>query len=231
MTAYGRTAELDLVCCRLRRGSFFSFSPLFRGEKVGMRGRATSRHRRGYFSLSAILLWRGPLTPTLPPRKCMDRGHRGQFPCPVRGHRGHLFDFVERGISMAWREVSVIDQREEFVRLALAPGANKRELCKRFGISRSNGHKWLRRYALEGRAGLADRSRRPRCSPKRTALAIEAVVLQVRKDSNNSWGGRKIAEVLRDQGIEAPPAASTITEILRRHGKLEERAAEHPGSY
>ncbi len=161
----------------------------------------------------------------------MDRGHRGQFPCPVRGHRGHLFDFVERGISMAWREVSVIDQREEFVRLALAPGANKRELCKRFGISRSNGHKWLRRYALEGRAGLADRSRRPRCSPKRTALAIEAVVLQVRKDSNNSWGGRKIAEVLRDQGIEAPPAASTITEILRRHGKLEERAAEHPGSY
>ena len=47
---------------------------------------------------------------------------------------------------MVWREVSVIDQREEFARLALAPGANRQELCRRFGISRSNGYKWLRRY-------------------------------------------------------------------------------------
>ena len=58
---------------------------------------------------------------------------------------------------MAWREVSVIDQREEFVRLALAAGANRQELCRRFGISRSNGYKWLRRYSAEGR----DRPCRP----------------------------------------------------------------------
>ena len=35
---------------------------------------------------------------------------------------------------------------------------------------------------------------------------------------NPVWGGRKIAASLRLQGL-SPPAASTITEILRRHGQ------------
>ena len=109
---------------------------------------------------------------------------------------------------MSWREVSVIDQREEFARLALVAGANKRELCRRFGISRSNGYKWLLRYVAEGRAGLADRSRRPHRSPNRAAPGVEAAVLQVRQDSNNSWGGRKIAKVLRDTETIAAPAAT-----------------------
>jgi transposase InsO family protein len=132
---------------------------------------------------------------------------------------------------MAWREVSVIDQREEFAKLALCPGANLAALCRRFGISRSNGYKWIERYLAQGRAGLADRSRRPDRSPNRAAPAIEAAVLAIRADSNNAWGGRKIARVLRDRGERAVPAASTITEILRRHGKLEGRAAEHPGPH
>src|SRR5208282_4964444 len=53
--------------------------------------------------------------------------------------------------SMPWRELSIMDQREEFVRLALAPGANRSELCRRFGISRDKGYKWLKRYRGEGR--------------------------------------------------------------------------------
>ncbi|HEY6254540.1 MAG TPA: helix-turn-helix domain-containing protein, partial [Xanthobacteraceae bacterium] len=51
---------------------------------------------------------------------------------------------------MPWQELSVMDQREEFVKLALVAGANKSELCRRFGISRSKGHKWLKRYAAAG---------------------------------------------------------------------------------
>jgi len=53
---------------------------------------------------------------------------------------------------MPWRELSVMDQREEFVTLALGAGANKSELCRRFGISRQQGYKWLRRYEAEGQA-------------------------------------------------------------------------------
>ena len=123
-----------------------------------------------------------------------------------------------------------MDQREEFVRLALMPGANKAELSRRFGISRGNGHKWLRRYLAQGRSGLVERSRRPRRSPTRTADAVEGEVLRIRESSNNAWGGRKIARVMRESPA-GTPSPSTITEILRRHGKLDQRASEHPGRY
>ena len=132
---------------------------------------------------------------------------------------------------MSWEDRSVTDQREEFARLALAPGANKSELCRRYKVSRSNGYKWLQRYLAEGRTGLADRSRRPRRSPSRTPAAVEAEVLRIREESNNAWGGRKIERVLRNAGAAAVPKPSTITEILRRHGKLDERSHEHPGPY
>src|SRR5208282_951725 len=126
---------------------------------------------------------------------------------------------------------SAMDQREEFVKLALQPGANRTELSRRFGIARSNGYKWLERYLAGGRAGLAERSRRPRRSPARSTAATEAAVLRVRQNSNNAWGGRKIARVLKRAGAPVVPAPSTITEILRRHGKLEAGAGEHPGRY
>src|SRR5262245_1603547 len=130
---------------------------------------------------------------------------------------------------MPWRELSIMDQREEFVRLAMVPGANHSELCLRFGISRAKGYKWLDRYEAEGRAGLADRSRRPHASPTRTPAAVEAGVLRIRAESNNAWGGRKIAHVLKRRLDRVP--ASTITAILRRHGKLEDRRHQHPGPY
>lgn len=132
---------------------------------------------------------------------------------------------------MPWRERSVMEQREEFVKLALAAGSNKLELCRRFGISRSNGNKWIARYLTQGRAGLADRSRRPHHSPTRSEDAVEAEVLCIRESSNNAWGGRKIARVMARRGELKVPAPSTITDILRRHGKLAARPGEHPGPY
>lgn len=132
---------------------------------------------------------------------------------------------------MPWRECSRMDEREEFVRLAQMPGANVSELCRRFGIHRSNGYKWLQRYAASGLAGLADRSRRPHHSPLRTASAVEEAVLSVRASSNEAWGGRKIAWTLRRRGAAQVPSASTITAILRRHDRLQVRAAEHPGPW
>ena len=43
---------------------------------------------------------------------------------------------------MPWREVSLMDQRKEFVRLFQQPDVNRRELCRRFGISPKTGYKW-----------------------------------------------------------------------------------------
>jgi transposase InsO family protein len=56
-------------------------------------------------------------------------------------------------------------------------------------------------------------------------------VLRIRKESNEAWGGRKIRAVMQRTDHAEVPAASTITAILRRHGKLGVRADEHPGPY
>jgi len=133
---------------------------------------------------------------------------------------------------MPFREVSVMDQKREFVVFAAAEGVNFRELCRRFGVSPTTGYKWLNRHRREGLAGLEERSRRPRSCPLRTAGAVEAKVLEVRALSNNAWGGRKIKRTLEDRGEVDIPAASTITEIMRRHGRLTEvQSAEHPGPW
>jgi transposase-like protein len=58
---------------------------------------------------------------------------------------------------MPWREVSVMDQRREFVRLALQDGVNRRELCRRFAISADIGYKWLGRW-VAGDSALGDRA-------------------------------------------------------------------------
>lgn len=118
---------------------------------------------------------------------------------------------------MPWREVSVMEQRREFVRLALMEGSNRRELCRRFGISPPTAYKWLERWS-EGEAGLADRSRRPHASPGRTRAELEAALLAVR-DAHPAWGARKIARRLTWEGLE-PPAVSTVHEILRRSGRI-----------
>jgi transposase InsO family protein len=122
---------------------------------------------------------------------------------------------------------SAVDRRLEFVRLALAPGANRSELCRRFAVSRSNGYKWVRRFQAEGPNGLQERSRRPHSSPAQTPPEIEARVLAMRAD-HPAWGGQKIRRVLKAEGLAEAPAASTITEILRRGGVLDGPGAGEP---
>ena len=110
-----------------------------------------------------------------------------------------------------------MEQRREFVRLALQEGANRRELCRRFGIHPDTGYRWLARWTA-GERELRDRSRRPRTSPARSSAGLEARVLAVR-DAHPAWGARKIARCLQRDGVEAP-AHSTVHAILRRHGRI-----------
>lgn len=117
---------------------------------------------------------------------------------------------------MPWREVSIMEQRREFVELASQEGANRRELCRRFGIHPSTGYKWLDRW--KSAEALGDRSRRPHSSPGRTAHPVEESVLAVR-DAHPAWGPRKIVRWLERTG-QRPPALSTVHAILRRHDRI-----------
>ena len=112
---------------------------------------------------------------------------------------------------MPWNTQNTMNLREEFVLLARQEGANRRELCRRFGVSPQTAYKWLARFELQGRAGLVDRSRRPESSPLLTPLELETLVIELRQ-AHSCWGGRKLSRRLQDLG-HAALAPSTITSI------------------
>ena len=114
-------------------------------------------------------------------------------------------------------------EKERFVTLAKTGRYTVSELCKDFGISRKTGHKYLQRYEAEGRAGLKDRSRRPKSCPNATGDGIETLILYERR-KRPTWGPKKIRDrLLKDHKIERPPQESTIALILSRHGLSQKR--------
>ena len=130
---------------------------------------------------------------------------------------------------MPWSAVTVEAQRLELCRLAVSGSdVSFVELCRRFGVSPKTGYKWLGRYLAEGRDGLADRSRAPKSSPSRTSAEMESVVCALR-EKHRAWGGRKIRRRLMDLGYPDVPAASTITDILRRGGMIEDAPSQAGG--
>ncbi len=81
-------------------------------------------------------------------------------------------------------------------------------VAKELGVSRQCAHRWVARFRAEGVAGLADRSSRPRRSPRRTSPGAEASVLAARRDLRCGPAGIAAAT-----GVPA----RTVTRVLTRH--------------
>jgi transposase InsO family protein len=91
-------------------------------------------------------------------------------------------------------------------------------LCREFGVSRKTGYKWISRYVEGGPSGLTDRSRRPHHCPQAVPEAIEWLIVQSRID-HPTWGPRKLLAWLeRTKPDHSWPVASTIGQIIKRHG-------------
>src|ERR1035438_4907618 len=86
-----------------------------------------------------------------------------------------------------------------FVVAASQQGANLSRLCAEFEISRPTGYLWLARYGWGGLAGISERSRRPRLSPRRTEERIEQRIVALRAERPD-WGARKLAVLLGREG-------------------------------
>lgn len=128
---------------------------------------------------------------------------------------------------MPWNETTRMLMRKEFVKLAVNEGGNVSELCRRYGISRKTGYKWITRYRGDAPEWYRDRSRRPLRAPHKISEEVEKAILSVR-DLHPAWGGRKIRVCLEREGVGPLPSASTITAALHRHGRIEpEESAKH----
>ena len=124
---------------------------------------------------------------------------------------------------MPWKTERVMDQRVAFVLRAAQGNESLAELCREYEISRPTGYLWLKRYRAGGNiVDLAEHSRRPLHTPRRTDSTIETAVLALRDEKG--WGGPKLAQVLGQRGVKVAPA--TAQRILKRAGRVREPAAQ-----
>lgn len=119
---------------------------------------------------------------------------------------------------MGWTETCAVDERMRFVIAAEKHEEPFAAVCRRFGVSRKVGYKWLARYEEAGVDGLSDRSRAPLHHPQAIADEIVERCLSVRR-SHPTWGPLKVRAYL-DRRASATdwPAASTIGALFDREG-------------
>jgi len=82
-------------------------------------------------------------------------------------------------------------------------------VAEEMGISRPTAYKWHRRWREEGLEGLVDRSSRPRSCPHRTPAAVEAAIVELRREL-------KLGPVRIGARLGVP--SSTVHRVLVRLG-------------
>jgi len=115
-------------------------------------------------------------------------------------------------------ETCAVDERMRFVMAVESQEEPFAVVCRRFGVSRKTGYKWLARYETDGVSGLLDRSRAPHDHPQAIAAAIRERCLAVRR-AHPTWGPVKVRAWLERRKPDIGwPAASTIGALFDREG-------------
>jgi transposase InsO family protein len=107
--------------------------------------------------------------------------------------------------------------RQLLVRRVIERGWSPAQAAEAVGVSRATAYKWLRRYRVEGEAGLVDRSSRPHRSPRQLPVDQVAAILAAR--ATQRWGPHRI-------GPWTGHPRSTVYRVLRRHGLSRLRDAD-----
>ncbi|HEY4971328.1 MAG TPA: IS481 family transposase [Steroidobacteraceae bacterium] len=119
---------------------------------------------------------------------------------------------------MGWKETCAVDERMRFVIAAEKHEEPFAALCRRFGVSRKIGYKWLARYQEAGVEGVFDHSRAPLHHPHATSDEVAERCLAVRR-AHPSWGPLKVRAYLERRAPARDwPAASTIGSLFDREG-------------
>lgn len=106
------------------------------------------------------------------------------------------------------------------------------ELARSYGVHRSWVYELLKRYRLEGDAGLEPRSKRPRSSPTRISDLFEEEIVELRKellDGGYDAGAATIQTHLARRH-ETVPSVPTIWRVLRARGFVSPQPHKRPKS-
>ena len=160
--------------------------------------------------------------------KCMARRHPRRVFGDMDRHIIHCMESAFRGPAMPWREVSKMDERQEFVRLARR-GREPAELCRRFGVSPTP--------ATSGSAAAAGRRACRRsppaaCSPGAHAGGDRRRWFWRCATRTRPGAAARSQHCLATRGRVSLPAPSTVHAILAPPwpGRRAGTAAAAPGS-
>ncbi|PSM16266.1 leucine zipper domain-containing protein [Nitratireductor sp. StC3] len=99
-------------------------------------------------------------------------------------------------------------RREEMARDIVEGRLSKADAARTYGVTGKVVARWVERLRAEGRAGMADRSSRPKTSPRRTAASVADAIVALRRQRLT---GKHIA-------METGVSAATVSRVLARAG-------------
>lgn len=128
---------------------------------------------------------------------------------------------------MGWRETCVVKERMRFAVAVEKKEESFAAVCRRYGVSRKTGYKWMERFRLNNPGSLEDRSRAPLRHPQAVSGELAEECLAVRR-RHPSWGPVKVRAWLDRQrpGVRWP-ATSTIGALFDEAGLTVKRRVRH----
>ena len=90
---------------------------------------------------------------------------------------------------MPWERKTVDNQRSEFVARATMGEESLSALCRKYGISRPTGYKWLERY--KGGETMLDRPHTPFRKPFKTSPDVELRIVDFGAAHTTGGAGKK----------------------------------------
>ena len=132
---------------------------------------------------------------------------------------------------MHWNQSTMYEQRVRFILEVQQRTFSFAESCRRYGISRTAGYTWWKRFLVEGVEGLHGRSHRPYHCPHAVADPFVEHIVDLRQ--RYGWGSRKIRKLTAEKFGWAP-TRRTIDRIFERHDLITKRRRRsgkpgHPG--
>lgn len=132
---------------------------------------------------------------------------------------------------MSWKAVKIKEEKIKFIADYLKREYYFNDLCNRYGISRKTGYKLINRFNTEGESAIEERSHCRHTHPNLTDFTIQEKLIAL-KHRYPKWGPLKLRQWLEINKAGQWPAASTIGEVLKRHGlvmprKYRKKVAAH----
>jgi transposase InsO family protein len=131
-------------------------------------------------------------------------------------------------------ETEPVKERKKFILEWRSGDFGVAELCRRHGVSRKTGYKWIERYEAEGPDGLLDRSHRPHECPHATPLHVLDEACRIRTSRRTLIGAKKVRKRLLTEhpGWPVPSRRALHTHFVKQ-GLVPKRrrrpSPTHPG--